>query len=326
MSFTRLLPEKDDDDDDDDNNNNNQTGLSSGTGVIVKDVVPRSMNDINDCSCICSCCPTVSDWCIKDALGLSCGVATWIFYAYEFVFVFVILTTKSFSSLFYFMNFLIFHCLQFLAISSHLRTMFSNPGAVPLKNATSENLRKYEHGATVYRCAMCQSIKPPRAHHCSICKRCIKRMDHHCVFVNNCVGQNNQKYFILFTLYTSILSVYGLVIIGIHLTRCISSNWDDCPVWPPPISIILAISLGLEGLAFSTFALIMFFSQLYSIYTDTNQIESFKRVSNLRREEKSFIESLKIVFGSQIGLTWLNPFSVPIDVITQNDERITFDV
>ncbi|CAF4448752.1 unnamed protein product [Rotaria socialis] len=135
-----------------------------------------------------------------------------------------------------------------------------------------------------------------------------------------------EQYALNYKLYTSILSVYGLVIIGIHLTRCISSNWADCPVWSPPLSIILAISLGLEGLAFSTFTGIMFFSQLYSIYSDTNQIESFKRVSNLRREEKSLIESLKIVFGSKIGLTWLNPFSVPIDVITQNDERITFDV
>ena len=83
-------------------------------------------------------------------------------------------------------------------------------------------------------------------------------------------------------------------------------------------------------------------TQLYSIYTDTTVsevidragvewvlfqgIESFKGESNSRRRPSSFISSMKIVFGSQVGLTWLNPFSKPVYLITQNDERVTFDV
>lgn len=67
-------------------------------------------------------------------------------------------------------------------------------------------------------------------------------------------------------------------------------------------------------------------TQLYSIYSDTTGIESFKGESNVHRRSTSFFSSMKIVFGSQFGLTWLNPFSKPVYLITQNDERVTFDV
>jgi palmitoyltransferase len=35
-------------------------------------------------------------------------------------------------------------------------------------------------------------------------------MNHHCVFTNNCVGLENQRYFLLFILYTLIGSLYYL--------------------------------------------------------------------------------------------------------------------
>jgi hypothetical protein len=112
-------------------------GANEETGVIVKDVVPRSMyyHDQNDDDCLCTCaccrcecCPTVSDWCVRDPYGLSCGFTTWFLFIYaQFVVIFVILIPKSHSTLFNVVNLLIFHTLEILAVSSHCKTMFSNP-------------------------------------------------------------------------------------------------------------------------------------------------------------------------------------------------------
>ena len=64
------------------------------------------------------------------------------------------------------------------------------------------------------KCKYCNEIKPLRTHHCSICGSCVIKMDHHCPWVNNCIGQNNQRYFLLFifhlffyAFFISILSI-----------------------------------------------------------------------------------------------------------------------
>jgi len=123
-------------------------------------------------------------WCVKDCCGVVCASITYIllFYA-EFVVLRVILLPSLATNPFYAAaNLLLFQMLLILAASSHIKTMLTDPGAVPRGNATKENIEKlgYRSGQVIFKCPKCCSIKPERAHHCSICQRCIKKMDHHC--------------------------------------------------------------------------------------------------------------------------------------------------
>jgi palmitoyltransferase len=61
------------------------------------------------------------------------------------------------------------------------------------------------------KCQKCNELKPARTHHCSVCDTCVFQMSHHCPFTNNCVGLENQRFFLLFILYSFLGSSYNLI-------------------------------------------------------------------------------------------------------------------
>lgn len=63
-----------------------------------------------------------------------------------------------------------------LALASHAKTMFTDPGAIPMEAVPLASL--FKQGITTHAmCSHCQTYKPPNSHHCRICNRCISRMD-----------------------------------------------------------------------------------------------------------------------------------------------------
>lgn len=166
-------------------------------------------------------------WFIRDGCGMVCAIMTWLLVVYaDFVVTFVmLLPSKDFW--YSVINGVLFNCLAILALSSHLRTMLTDPGAVPKGNATKEYMDNLQlkPGEVIYKCPKCCSIKPERAHHCSICKRCIRKMDHHCPWVNNCVGEKNQRFFVLFTMYIALISAHALILCGFQFFSCVRGQW-----------------------------------------------------------------------------------------------------
>ncbi|XP_071754227.2 palmitoyltransferase ZDHHC23-A isoform X1 [Centroberyx gerrardi] len=63
------------------------------------------------------------------------------------------------------------------------------------------------------RCAVCKTMRPPRAGHCRICGSCVQRLDHHCIWINSCVGQANHRSFLLTLSVFLLTSLYGISLV-----------------------------------------------------------------------------------------------------------------
>ncbi|XP_005348213.1 palmitoyltransferase ZDHHC3 isoform X2 [Microtus ochrogaster] len=251
-------------------------------------------------------------WFIRDGCGIACAIVTWFLVLYaEFVVLFVMLIPSR-DYVYSIINGIVFNLLAFLALASHCRAMLTDPGAVPKGNATKEFIESLQlkPGQVVYKCPKCCSIKPDRAHHCSVCKRCIRKMDHHCPWVNNCVGENNQKYFVLFTMYIALISLHALIMVGFHFLHCFEEDWTKCSSFSPPTTVILLILLCFEALLFLIFTSVMFGTQVHSICTDETGIEQLKKEER-RWAKKTKWMNMKAVFGHPFSLGWASPFATP---------------
>ncbi|CAG5007100.1 unnamed protein product [Parnassius apollo] len=252
-------------------------------------------------------------WCIKDICGIICAVLTWLLIMYaEFVVMMVMLLPGLSTYPFYsYINIVVFQSLAFLAFASHLRTMFTDPGAVPKGNATKEMIKQmsFREGQVIFKCTKCCSIKPERAHHCSVCQRCIRKMDHHCPWVNNCVGENNQKYFVLFTFYIAAISIHSLTLAVYQFVTCIKHEWRDCSAYSPPATVVLLLFLIAEALLFAIFTAVMLGTQLHAIWNDETGIEQLKK-EQARWVRKSRWKSIQSVFG-RFSILWFSPFTQP---------------
>ncbi|XP_062863738.1 palmitoyltransferase ZDHHC14-like isoform X2 [Trichomycterus rosablanca] len=132
--------------------------------------------------------------------------------------------------------------LVFFVLGTLLRTSFTDPGVLP--RATPDEAAHLESqidiangsSSTGYRppprtkevtingqtvklkyCFTCKIFRPPRASHCSLCDNCVERFDHHCPWVGNCVGKRNYRFFYMFIVSLSFLTIFIFAFVITHI-------------------------------------------------------------------------------------------------------------
>ncbi|XP_060735241.1 palmitoyltransferase ZDHHC14-like isoform X1 [Tachysurus vachellii] len=153
--------------------------------------------------------------------------------------------------------------LFFFVLGTLLRTSFSDPGVLP--RATADEAADLERqidlangsSTTGYRppprtkeiaingqtvklkyCFTCKIFRPPRASHCSLCDNCVERFDHHCPWVGNCVGKRNYRFFYMFILSLSFLTIFIFAFVITHIIMKSHSNGFLSALKDSPASVL----------------------------------------------------------------------------------------
>ncbi|WAR18327.1 ZDH24-like protein [Mya arenaria] len=96
---------------------------------------------------------------------------------------------------------------------------------------TKETPQDWKH------CFTCQVDTPPRSFHCSYCGKCMLKRVHHCFITSSCIGFHNQKYFIMFLVWS--LASLGYVIYHqlMYLNKTLPVDSAGFILYIPPVTI-----------------------------------------------------------------------------------------
>ena len=119
-------------------------------------------------------------------------------------------------------------------------------------------------------CSSCLIWKPDRAHHCREVDRCVRKMDHFCPWVGGVVSETSFNFFIQFTGWSAIFSIFNLVHLSVFVSEYSRATGT--------INVHWVVSLALAGL-FALFALGMTGSSLQFVLVNTTTIENLSRKS-----------------------------------------------
>jgi len=246
----------------------------------------------------------------NDAPGSIMALMVWFLFLYSAVTITFLAETGGINGS-YAMLYVTLTC---MALASHAKTTFTDPGTVPASAQPVESLRKKYPNAPLTMCSQCQTFKPPFSHHCRICNRCISRMDHHCPWMNNCVGAGNLKHFTLFLIYTWLCNCMALVLLGWNYFFCVT---EDCTFNILLVQLARITTFLSAGSILFTSSMIM--NVTYGLMTGIGTIDRLKKkaMDTMIMSEEEPIP-LKDVFGIAGYHTWF----FPVDPVFEDFDRV----